>query len=265
MNREYDSPLRDFGITRAPNRDVFVANQLPHSIRTFVKRTNSQTHLISAKSSKLRSYQARAAPPSTLIPVTNAVKVSDRINQIFFDIMLSQQEPQSSRVWQDAKFSDSMMVDSVGANPTKYIFFLGAQGKEHIDSIQSQIPAVGAGEIAVILVSYGLHSCGKKSGDNEVRKVATNEQCSELTNYFEMRDPLGGGLYPLDYLVVIDGNDLVRCKIPLVTNKNNRFQRTMNSKKSHSGISTHLNFGIELENLSGFLDEYIQYFTKSAR
>lgn len=196
-----------------------------------------------------------ARAPLSLIEVASSIKIPTKVSQIISSIILSQNEPHSRSqfVGLDAHKTDMMVIDSIRITTTRYVFFLGVQGKEHIEDISSAIPSHNENDADTIFVSSNLLSVNG-------RHTSNNIQCSELTSYFKILDPLGGGSYPLDYLVIIDGNDQVRCKIPLVINNQNIFQRTLNARKDRSGISTHLTFGISLDQLAGFLEEYNQYF-----
>ncbi|EGW29979.1 uncharacterized protein SPAPADRAFT_63604 [Spathaspora passalidarum NRRL Y-27907] len=147
---------------------------------------------------------------------------------------------------------DSMMIDDVFQSPDpalKFIFFLGVQGKEFIETIQEKFPE----NISVMFITA-----------NEPNHCS-NQQCHILANHFQIMDPVGGGTYPLDYLYVVY-DDKVHCKLPLITNPQNKFQRSISraNKKPYAGmgvgVSQHLNFGIELNDLPSIIEEYINFF-----
>lgn len=118
----------------------------------------------------------------------------------------------------------------------KYIFFLGAQGKEFIASIQEQFPF----NIPVLFITSNSFGC-------------TNPQCQELMTYFGIKDPLGGGMYPLDYLLIVH-DDKIHCKVPInFTGSNNR------GNNLHGGIPGHLKFSVGLNELPSLIEEYIKY------
>ena len=126
-----------------------------------------------------------------------------------------------------------------GNNKVKVLLFLGAMGKEYITSIRGQLENY-ADSLVFISSSLTLDSCdaGHQSDD---------QQCLQLSSYFELIDPLGGGAYPLDYLVVVDSQDYIRCRIPIRICRNNFH-------------SPHEKFGVDLERLPSLIEEYMQHF-----
>ncbi|KAL6450493.1 hypothetical protein SBY92_004700 [Candida maltosa Xu316] len=119
----------------------------------------------------------------------------------------------------------------------KFIFFLGAQGKEFRDIIQEQFPF----SVPVLFITSNCFDC-------------TNVQCKILMNFFEIKDPMGAGIYPLDYLVITH-DDKIHCKVPInfsVVNK-------MRSSIRNGGVSGHLKFGLDLNELPSLIEEYILY------
>ncbi|KAG7665040.1 uncharacterized protein J8A68_001448 [[Candida] subhashii] len=133
------------------------------------------------------------------------------------------------------------LFDNNSPSKFTFIFFLGVQGKEHIPFIQSLFPE----NISTAFISGNISQC-------------TNAQCISLSQYFHIMDPIGGGLYPLDYLYIISDNK-INCKIPIIINHQNRFLRSISTNKNKSGISSHLNFGIELNELQVFINNYLEY------
>lgn len=128
----------------------------------------------------------------------------------------------------------------------KFIFFLGAQGKEFIPTIQYQFPF----NISVTFITSNNDSSSGGSGGG-----CTNDQCKQLMKFFEIKDPMGAGLYPLDYLIIIHQNK-VHCKIPIKFNNNSTYTKYF---KVVGGMSGHLKFGIDLNELPSLIEEYINY------
>lgn len=127
----------------------------------------------------------------------------------------------------------------------KFIFFLGAQGKEFIPTIQYQFPF----NISVTFITSNNDSSNGSGGG------CTNDQCKQLMKFFEIKDPMGAGLYPLDYLIIIHQNK-VHCKIPIKFNNNSTYTKHF---KVVGGMSGHLKFGIDLNELPSLIEEYINY------
>lgn len=153
-------------------------------------------------------------PPTNFIPSSKAEIISKEISYLLDSIFPIDQD--------DSYF--------------KYIFFLGAQGKEFIEPIQEQFPF----SIPVLFITSNGSRC-------------TNSQCQQLMNYFEIKDPLGGGMYPLDYLLIIH-NDRIHCKIPI------NFSRSINRVHNSRGrIPGHMKFGVGLNELPSLIEEYINY------
>ena len=131
-------------------------------------------------------------------------------------------------------------------NSLNPIFFLGAQGKEFIPTIQYQFPF----NISVTFITSNNDSSSGGSGGG-----CTNDQCKQLMKFFEIKDPMGAGLYPLDYLIIIHQNK-VHCKIPIKFNNNSTYTKYF---KVVGGMSGHLKFGIDLNELPSLIEEYINY------
>ncbi|RCK65543.1 hypothetical protein Cantr_01063 [Candida viswanathii] len=158
--------------------------------------------------------QFSARPPSTYIPASRAEVIS-------LDILHTLES------------LDPMDHD---LSYFRFVFFLGAQGKEYIRSIQEQFPF----DIPVLFITSNSDGC-------------TNLQCKELMTYFEIKDPMGAGIYPLDFLLIIHG-DKVHCKVPInFSAANTRVQG------SRGGISGHLKFGVALYELPSLIEEYVRY------
>ncbi|CCE78746.1 Piso0_000775 [Millerozyma farinosa CBS 7064] len=122
----------------------------------------------------------------------------------------------------------------------KFVFFLGAVGKEYIDDIHS---IALSPYISSIFVSSGVFPETRKSFS-----VSNDLECNKLSSFLQILDPLGGGLYPLDYIMVLDVNDLVRSLLPIRICRN-------------SFHSPHEKFGVDFEKLPGLLEEYKHYLS----
>ncbi|CCE78159.1 Piso0_000775 [Millerozyma farinosa CBS 7064] len=122
----------------------------------------------------------------------------------------------------------------------KFVFFLGAVGKEYIDVVHR---VALSPYISSIFVSSGIFPETAKSFP-----VSTDLECNKLSSFFQILDPLGGGIYPLDYIMVLDVNDLVRSLVPIRNGRN-------------SFHSPHEKFGVDLEKLPGLLEEYKHYLS----
>lgn len=130
-----------------------------------------------------------------------------------------------------------MEVDN--ENHLTFLIFLGAQGKEYIDEIQHMFPPSFD---ALVFVSLNIDS--RFTRDPSMH-WSDSETCKELATYFNILDPLGGGVYPLNYLIVTDSDLVVRCKLPIQIG---RF------------YSPHQKFGVSLSELQGLIDEYLEFF-----
>lgn len=126
----------------------------------------------------------------------------------------------------------------------QYIFFLGAQGKEFIAEIKNKFPKFFN---SIIFVSSNLDNYHFR---NLPVHLATTAECKQLSRYFQVIDPLGGGNYPLNYLFVIDSRYRVRVQVPV---------------KIGNGYYGHEKFGINFNDLDGLIEEYMRYFTLSMK
>lgn len=127
---------------------------------------------------------------------------------------------------------------------TQFVFFLGAQGKEFICDIKQKFPRFFD---SIIFVSSNLENYHFR---NVPVHLATSQECKQLSRYFQVTDPLGGGNYPLNYLFVVDPQHRVRVLIPV---------------RIGNGHGGHEKFGINFNELDGLIEEYIKYFTLSMR
>lgn len=119
----------------------------------------------------------------------------------------------------------------------RFVFFLGAQGKEYIWDIWHMFPQ----NTGVLFVLSSLDEW--EFSDASVR-FTTSSQCKQLTADFGVVDPLGGGLYPLDYLAVMDG-DMVRARLPI------RFA---------GWLRGHDRFGVGYAELEALIGEFLLFF-----
>lgn len=197
------------------------------TVATLSLSTSSPTTNTIVKKFKTREFINK--PPSNYISLNNASIIPINILQLLNSI-------------------NPMNDDSTSSSSCyfKFIFFLGAQGKEFIPTIQYQFPF----NISVTFITSNNDSSSGGSGGG-----CTNDQCKQLMKFFEIKDPMGAGLYPLDYLIIIHQNK-VHCKIPIKFNNNSTYTKHF---KVVGGMSGHLKFGIDLNELPSLIEEYINY------
>ncbi|KAL1575717.1 hypothetical protein V4U94_005946 [Candida albicans] len=197
------------------------------TVTTLSLSTSSPTTNTIVKKFKTREFINK--PPSNYISLNNASIIPINILQLLNSI-------------------NPMNDDSTSSSSCyfKFIFFLGAQGKEFIPTIQYQFPF----NISVTFITSNNDSSSGGSGGG-----CTNDQCKQLMKFFEIKDPMGAGLYPLDYLIIIHQNK-VHCKIPIKFNNNSTYTKYF---KVVGGMSGHLKFGIDLNELPSLIEEYINY------
>lgn len=169
--------------------------------------------------------------PSTLTPVSESQKVAAWVGDLLHSIKCEKFDSMNLDL-EDAPFSNT-------DGEVKFLLFLGALGKEYIASIGEQLEEY--------LDSLIFISSSVTENSGKTLYFSDNQQCLQLATYFQVVDPLGGGLYPLDYLVVVDSRDFVRCKIPIRICRNNFH-------------SPHEKFGVDLQNLASLVKEQIQHF-----
>lgn len=198
------------------------------TVATLSLSTSSPTTNTIVKKFKTREFINK--PPSNYISLNNASIIPINILQLLNSIN---------------PMNDDSTSSSSSSCYFKFIFFLGAQGKEFIPTIQYQFPF----NISVTFItSNNDSSSGGGCG-------CTNDQCKQLMKFFEIKDPMGAGLYPLDYLIIIHQNK-VHCKIPIKFNNNSTYTKHF---KVVGGMSGHLKFGIDLNELPSLIEEYINY------
>lgn len=198
-------------------------------VTTLSLSTSSPTTNTIVKKFKTREFINK--PPSNYISLNNASIIPINILQLLNSIN---------------PMNDDSTSSSSSSCYFKFIFFLGAQGKEFIPTIQYQFPF----NISVTFITSNNDSSSGGSGGG-----CTNDQCKQLMKFFEIKDPMGAGLYPLDYLIIIHQNK-VHCKIPIKFNNNSTYTKYF---KVVGGMSGHLKFGIDLNELPSLIEEYINY------
>ncbi|KGU24127.1 hypothetical protein MGM_05256 [Candida albicans P75063] len=203
------------------------------TVATLSLSTSSPTTNTIVKKFKTREFINK--PPSNYISLNNASIIPINILQLLNSINPMNDDSTSSS---SSSSSSSCYF--------KFIFFLGAQGKEFIPTIQYQFPF----NISVTFITSNNDSSSGGGGCG-----CTNDQCKQLMKFFEIKDPMGAGLYPLDYLIIIHQNK-VHCKIPIKFNNNSTYTKHF---KVVGGMSGHLKFGIDLNELPSLIEEYINY------
>lgn len=201
------------------------------TVATLSLSTSSPTTNTIVKKFKTREFINK--PPSNYISLNNASIIPINILQLLNSI-----NPMNDDSTSSSSSSSSCYF--------KFIFFLGAQGKEFIPTIQYQFPF----NISVTFITSNNDSSSGGGGCG-----CTNDQCKQLMKFFEIKDPMGAGLYPLDYLIIIHQNK-VHCKIPIKFNNNSTYTKHF---KVVGGMSGHLKFGIDLNELPSLIEEYINY------
>lgn len=201
------------------------------TVTTLSLSTSSPTTNTIVKKFKTREFINK--PPSNYISLNNASIIPINILQLLNSI-----NPMNDDSTSSSSSSSSCYF--------KFIFFLGAQGKEFIPTIQYQFPF----NISVTFITSNNDSSSGGGGCG-----CTNDQCKQLMKFFEIKDPMGAGLYPLDYLIIIHQNK-VHCKIPIKFNNNSTYTKHF---KVVGGMSGHLKFGIDLNELPSLIEEYINY------
>lgn len=139
----------------------------------------------------------------------------------------------------ESSATGSSRMDLDNTEGLHFLVFLGAQGKEFIDVIRDMFPKHFD---PLVFVSLNIDA---RFLENPQFHCLDTETCKELARYFEIMDPLGGGDYPLNYLIVIDSDLVVRCKLPI--------------RIGHY-YTPHQKFGISLPQLQSLIDEFLDFF-----
>ncbi|KAF3987300.1 hypothetical protein FT663_04505 [Candidozyma haemuli var. vulneris] len=189
------------------------------------ERPNSYSNSDDLGSAKcIKTTACRRIPPSFLekegIPLDSWVQVS--LQQVM-----------------ESTATGTSRMDMEHVDNLNFLVFLGAQGKEYIDVIRDMFPKHFD---PLVFVSSNIDS---RFTENPYFHCSDTETCKELARYFEIMDPLGGGNYPLNYLIVIDSDSVVRCKLPI---------------RIGSHYCPHQKFGVSLPQLKGLIDEFLDFF-----
>lgn len=195
---------------------------------------NQSLQILQVPTFKVQKYNVQQLNKLQIPPTLESVSESPKATAWVSDLLHSM-----FNLTDEIKFDDQDEPCTNGNNGVKVLVFLGAMGKEYITSIKEQLEHY-VDSMIFISSSLKLDSCdaGHHSDD---------QQCLQLSTYFELIDPLGGGAYPLDYLVVVDSQDYIRCRIPIRICRNNFH-------------SPHEKFGVDLERLPSLIEEYMQHF-----
>lgn len=140
-----------------------------------------------------------------------------------------------------AMYEDLMQIDPAdpgsGEN-FQLLFFLDGQGKERVGVIAQMLLRFSHISAVFISSNIDIPSQSRKLGLFVFLDV---QECKILSQKMGLMNPLGGGLYPINYLLVVDSHNIVRHKAPL------RF--------SHC-YSAYQKFGLTLTQLEGLVEEY---------
>lgn len=121
--------------------------------------------------------------------------------------------------------------------PFKFLFFLNAHGKEYVDDIAELcFPYLSN----IVFVTLDMSS----DTANSVVDYVNTDTCKLLAKELGILDPLGGGSYPLNYLVVISFKQVL-CMLPIRVGRY---------------YGNHQRFGTCLAETPGILEEYFSYF-----
>jgi len=197
--------------------------------------TNQSLQILQIPTLKIQKYKVQQLNKLQVPPSLGLVAESPKVTSWVSDLLHSM-----ANLTDEIKFDDDQNGSCTnGNNGVKVLIFLGAMGKEYISSIREQLESY---EDSLIFISSSLtlDSC-------DAAHYSDDQQCLQVMTYFELMDPLGGGAYPLDYLVVVDSRDSIRCKIPIRICRNNFH-------------SPHEKFGVDLESLPSLIEEYMQHF-----
>lgn len=118
------------------------------------------------------------------------------------------------------------------------LVFLDAQGKQYIEELDSIFNNIDSKMLA-ILVSSNMKDSIKQQHSTPF-STTDDKTAQILSNYFQVLDPLGGGKYPLNHMIIIS-NSKMRVKINLKFNNCNPYER----------------FGIPLSQIQMFLEDVI--------
>lgn len=135
-----------------------------------------------------------------------------------------------------------MDTDMINSGLYVFLFFLDAQGKEQMSSIREMIKLFLG--IAAIFISLNI-SIAEEETSSSITSLNTKE-CKSLSRQLCLLDPLGGGEYPVNYLIIMDKTQVIRYQAPL--------------KFSHC-YSAYQKFGLQPSQLHGIIEEYSNFAT----
>lgn len=210
-------------------------------------------------STKTRQFKLRHHPEIHTPPCINTdPKTPNIVTPESIEVLNETLQEMNSVYPHDLPVEGCMDIDNEGPhinneNPLTFLFFLGVQGKEYIENIIQKFPP--SYHELVVFTSLNIDKDLKLSGIHV--NITSDRQCVSLTSHLKVLDPLGGGSYPLDFLFIIDRNNHIICSVPLIMT--NRYPTSRGN--NGGGISRHLGFSLEIPQLDGFIDEYIQYFS----
>lgn len=184
--------------------------------------------LLHSSTKKLHRFTIR-------VPTTMEPHQSKKIDLSICETIYSILDRNESMIIEDELSIGRLSLRNPGG--IKFLFFLGAQGKEYIDDIVRLFPDQFD---SILFISSNL-----EVRQDPTLNMSDSEECRQLSTYFQVKDPLGGANYPLNYLVVIDEENIIRCKLPI---KIGRY------------CLLHDKFGANLEQLEGLIEEYLTYF-----
>ncbi|ODV79051.1 uncharacterized protein CANTADRAFT_244282 [Suhomyces tanzawaensis NRRL Y-17324] len=149
--------------------------------------------------------------------------------------------------------NDTQLLD-----PFTFIFFLGSDGKEYIDLIRNKMSFAS---ILIVTSNCELKSfrCGPPF------MITDNIQCHRISSALNVLDPLGGGCYPLNYLMIADLKMKIRFKVPILTRVHTSSHRIRGKSFMLEGGSTYARFGLQIGQLDSFIEDFMICLMNGAR
>lgn len=170
----------------------------------------------------------RVAPPPGLALVKNSPAVDLTTTEIITRCLCRRPDHDSD-----------VSMDHWTGSSALFLFFLGIDGKDNVvdhDLIHDN----------VLFVSSNIDTIDSFLGAART----SNRECYQIASFFGVVDPLGGGSYPLNYMVVVDSEFRLRCKMPI----------RMNPRV----YGNHERFGVSFGELGAVVDQYVEYFLQQA-
>lgn len=133
-----------------------------------------------------------------------------------------------------------MDLDQISLHQFLFIYFLDAQGKEQIDIIHGmmfQYPGT-----STIFISLNIDHSDLEATSSIM--FLDSAQCKSIARELNLLDPLGGGIYPLNYMMILDQTMTIRYQVPL--------------KFDHC-YGAYQKFGLRMPQLFGLVEEYALY------